>query len=663
MISGNYKIEAGAHLRRLRSFSLALTAISIAASVVNACAAGDAAPASNAATLSSNGVAYSTVVRDQWVAGLDSLMSSLVMLDTAAQHVDGSEANTLRAQDQFRATRLAFKRIEYAIAYYEPSTTASLNGAALPRVEYQDGPEVVFPPEGLQVIEEWLFSGADTLRRTTLVNEIRNTHTLARRARTAAAAQAVTDNRVWDAATIEVARISTLGIVAFDSPIAQHSLPEAAAALRGIRAGLEVYAPAISARADTTQRALVSTMDAAIATLDSSKSFTDFDRLGFIVNYSRPLSKQMQAARAALGFTPPDEPRVLDALALSIFEPDAIRAAGFANPMAEKDTPAQVALGRHLFFDERLAGDAQQSCASCHEPTRAFTDGRVRSQSRDVRTAAVMRNTPTVVNAGLQNALFADQRTAYLEDQVEAVLNSPSEMHSSSHYVATTLRRDSSYLRMFVEAFGNKGDSTVTSLNMRRSISAYIRSLNALNSRADQAMRGDLTAVTEQERRGFNLFAGKGKCATCHFVPLFNGAVPPGYRSSDVEVLGVPSQAVTRNGRVDPDSGRFRITRAAPHLFAFKTPGLRNVALTAPYMHNGVYRTLEEVVDFYNRGGGKGIGIVLENQTLPFDSLQLSASEQRDIVAFMRTLTDTTSIGSNLLRPAPVVRKSVALKP
>jgi len=138
------------------------------------------------------------------------------------------------------------------------------------------------------------------------------------------------------------------------------------------------------------------------------------------------------------------------------------------------------------------------------------------------------------------------------------------------------------------------------------------------------------------------VFVGKGKCATCHFLPLTNGTVPPMFQKSELEVLGVPVRAVANGGRIDPDVGRYRISISAPNKYAFRTPSIRNVALTAPYMHNGAYPTLESVVDFYNRGGGAGIGIRLDNQTLPSDPLNLSAREQRDLVSFMKALTDTT---------------------
>jgi cytochrome c peroxidase len=167
-----------------------------------------------------------------------------------------------------------------------------------------------------------------------------------------------------------------------------------------------------------------------------------------------------------------------------------------------------------------------------------------------------------------------------------------------------------------------------------------VRSLAALDSRFDRAMRGETSAMTEQERTGFNLFMGKARCGTCHFAPLFNGAMPPSYTESEPEVIGVPA-TTARPATVDPDSGRFNVRRIDLHLFAFKTPTLRNIELTAPYMHNGVFRTLDEVVDFYDGGGGHGRGIRVR-QTLPTDSLHLSVAEKRALVAFMRALTDTS---------------------
>ena len=632
------RVGALMHRPVCRAWTVAVASLGITSCNVPDDRAGD----SLTVLVASNGVAVVDNARELWVADIDQFMLALVRLDTAVQKVNASSESVGAAQDRFRESRLVFKRVEFITSYYEPSTTSALNGPALPRVEYQEGPEVVFPPEGLQVIEEWLFTGADTSRRELLVNEIRNTQSLARRLRTATAAQIVTDNRIWDAASFEIARVVTLGLTGFDSPIAQHSLPEAAAALRGTHRALAAYAALVSTRDAGCWRSLDAAFVAAIRTLDTSTSFAGFDRLDFIVRFANPLARSIQRARTVLQLTPPEDRRAFRSLAGTLFDLDAFDSQAFAHPQSPSDSRAQILLGRRLFFDARLSGDGAQSCASCHNPARAFTDGRVRSASRVSADAATMRNTPTIINAGLQNGMFYDQRTVFLEDQVEAVLSSRNEMHSSADQVATRLGNDSAYVREFREAYDADGDTTVSARHVRTALAAYVRSLTALNSRVDQAFRGDTAQLSASERRGFTLYAGKAKCATCHFIPLFNGSVPPNYRSTDVEVIGVPSRAVIRNARIDPDSGRVRITHSAPHLFAFKTPGLRNVALTAPYMHNGVYRTLEEVVDFYNRGGGTGIGIKLTNQTLPFDSLQLSLVEQRDIVSFLRALTDTT---------------------
>lgn len=632
-------------MRRSRcSFSLrAAIAVVGLAMLVGGCDSGIADDSDSPKAVSAPAADVSATAnqaRESWLRGIDSMISSLDSLEKLVGMVDASEASISRAQRAFASTRAAFKRIEFIATYYEPTTTAKINGPVLPHPEEDEGPDVVFPPEGLQVIEEWLYSGADIARLPAITTEVGNVRALTRNLQRASESQQVTDNRIWEAASLEIARVATLGIVGFDSPIAQLSLKESAAALEGIHAALGAYRMQLDA---ATWKSLDDRFASAIRALSVDSSFADFNRLKFIVAEANPLARAVFEANKKLGLVAPPDRRAFRADVASIFDSAAFDAQAFANPTSDRDSPMQAALGEKLFFEARLSGDQKQSCSSCHEPGRAFTDGRARSVSRLTEHAATMRNTPTVINAGLQNGLFADQRTAFLEDQVEAVLASKKEMHSNTEDAVKRLSADSEYTHAFATAFGAKSDSSITALRVRKAIAAYVRSLTALNSNVDRAMRGDTLALSSNERAGFNLFAGKAKCASCHFLPLFNGSVPPTYRSSDVEVLGVPARVTTKNGRIDPDSGRFAITRTAPHLFAFKTPGIRNVAITAPYMHNGAYRTLEEVVDFYARGGGVGIGIQLGNQTLPFDSLQLSKAEQADVVQFLKALTDTSS--------------------
>jgi cytochrome c peroxidase len=155
-------------------------------------------------------------------------------------------------------------------------------------------------------------------------------------------------------------------------------------------------------------------------------------------------------------------------------------------------------------------------------------------------------------------------------------------------------------------------------------------------------MRGSKTAMSRQELNGFNLFMGKAKCATCHYMPLFSGTVPPKYIRIETEVIGVPKSPLGK--KIDPDRGAYDIVNISSLRHSFKTTTVRNAARTAPYMHNGVFKTLEEVVDFYNKGGGVGRGIKIDNQTLSADQLQLTKKETAELVAFIKSL-DSKSTG------------------
>jgi cytochrome c peroxidase len=203
--------------------------------------------------------------------------------------------------------------------------------------------------------------------------------------------------------------------------------------------------------------------------------------------------------------------------------------------------------------------------------------------------------------------------------------------------------RDSGYRVAFADAFGLPVERAVTSLTLRVALASYVRSLVRLNAPFDQAVRGnDSTAISAGARRGFTVFMGKARCGTCHFAPLFNGTQPPEYLSADPEIIGVPDSVMLHHARLDADPGRGRVDRVSMHRFAFKVPTVRNSALTGPYMHNGVYRTLEDVVAFYNAGGGTGIGIDLPYQTLFDHPLELTKGEQADLIAFLQALTDTS---------------------
>ena len=578
-------------------------------------------------------------VQEAWIRNLDSLTTSVSALEAAALAITTDPAGLERAQSAFRAARRWYKSIEFAAAYYEPTTSKLLNGPALPRAEAEEGPEVVFPPEGFQVVEEMLFGEAPVEQQSELIEEIRNVSELISRVRNAISHQVVTDTHVWDAVKLGLARIATLGIAGFDSPVANDGIAESTTALQGLRATLAAYDTALIQADPYLATELDDAFASGIRTLSESTDADAFDRLVFIGTNVRTMATSIAAARAALRIAFPRERRGFRVDAPSVFSAGAFDPQAFGAPGSSTPSSAMISAGERLFVDRRLSGDQTRSCATCHDPARAFTDGVAKSPS--LQGGTVLRNSPTLLNAGLQSGVFYDLRTAYLEDQVTEVVANASEMHGSVGQAASRLNADSSVVDAFRAAFGDSSP-VVTGERIRLAIAAFVRSLTRLDSRIDRAMRGDFAALDQEERLGFNLFMGKARCGTCHFAPLFNGTVPPMYDDAEVEVLGVPRRAVVRGARLDPDSGRFRVTRSAPHLHAFKTPTVRNAALTAPYMHNGAYATLEDVVDFYDRGGGVGIGATVPNQTLPPDPLKLTPLERRALVRFMHALTDTS---------------------
>nr|WP_276899205.1 hypothetical protein [Pedobacter kyonggii] len=153
-------------------------------------------------------------------------------------------------------------------------------------------------------------------------------------------------------------------------------------------------------------------------------------------------------------------------------------------------------------------------------------------------------------------------------------------------------------------------------------------------------MQGDKKQLTQEEKEGFNLFMGKAKCGSCHFAPLFNCTQAPLFIKSEAEVLGVPATTDTLKPKIDTDLGRYALYAYPQYKHVFKTSKVRNITKTGPYMHNGVYKTLEQAMDFYNQGGGAGMGINIKNQTLSADKLNLSKLEIKQIIAFLGTLED-----------------------
>jgi cytochrome c peroxidase len=587
-----------------------------------------------------------------YLADIDTLYAQVEKLKKNLEN----RAPEATVQAAFFAARTAYKRVELLAELYNPFTAKKLNQPALPEVEEED-PQLVIEPEGFQVIEELLFPYAPENQAEAL-KQVEITLVNVKHLRHATTENKYTDAHIFDAMRLEVFRSITLGISGFDSPVAKNSLPEAATVFATLRRYLGLYAPAQVLKADASgadessepsqARSQFQALDQLLARaeqyLATHPDFDRFDRAHFITQFANPVSSQLLAYQNLLGIQPfAQESRFLRADARTLFAPNVFDATYFAptqsRPFARD--PKVIELGKALFYDPLLSGTGQRNCASCHQPDKALTDGLAKSRRLDGQ-GFIGRNAPSLLNAGLQASLFYEGRVTYMEDQIADVLGAVDEMHSSVTEVVGKLNQHHTYPARFQAAFG-PASLAITDEQFKVALSTYLRSIQALNSRFDQYMRGDLAKLSSQEVNGFNLFMGKAKCGTCHFMPLFNGTVPPVFDRAETEVLGVPTRPDTAQATLDPDKGKFNLTKIPLHTFAFKTTTARNAEVTAPYMHNGVYQTLDQLIDFYNRGGGAGIGIELEHQTLPPDPLHLSRQEKADLIAFMKALTDTGS--------------------
>jgi cytochrome c peroxidase len=333
-------------------------------------------------------------------------------------------------------------------------------------------------------------------------------------------------------------------------------------------------------------------------------------------------------------------------------------------PRDNPQTPEKVALGKKLFLDKRFSSTRQVACAECHHPEQAFTDSPLRtSEGIKVGGKALTgtRNAPTVVNAAYFDLQFWDGRSPSLEDQSQHPFVNPVEMGLKDHQpILKLVRTDPEYVKAFEQVFGKKGPQ-VTMKEVQQAIAAFERTQVSGNSPFDRYFYGgESSALTDAQKRGFDLYVNKGRCVSCHVIEqtqaLFtdNRFHNVGVGINDIQkevpdLAGAFLQARATLAEVDKkvladkrtsELGRFAVNRDFEGLGAFKTPTLRNVAVTPPYMHDGSLATLKDVVVHYNNGGvtkeGDPVNDFLSSGIRP---LSLTDQEVDDLVSFMEALT------------------------
>lgn len=569
-----------------------------------------------------NQVTKATIKQDLFI-DLNKLNNEIVQF----QKIVNANKSQKEIVEQFKKSRLAYKKVEWAIEYFIPETARFMNGPALDEMELEENRS--FEPHGFQVIEELIYPEYTIESKENLVREIKIFASNIKQVKNTFEVITISNDHVLDGIQQNVFRVIALGITGFDSPILQSSIPEAGASLISISGYLEK----INANSKTLAELKKLTQKAQEYCLTNT-NFNNFNRAVFITEYLNPISKKLKTFQKEEKIKNIKKSSPLKPTAVTLFDKDAFDVNGFVLSEDYNYTGDKAVLGEKLFYDQKLSKNKDRSCATCHHPEKAFTDGLKTNVS--LNGSNLMRNTPTLTYASLQNAQFWDMRQLDLEKQSMDVIQNKDEMHGSLQDIHAQILLDDGYIKLFKKAYPKTAKPEAWQI--QNAIASYVRSLNSFDSKFDLYMRGQKNSLTNQEIEGMNLFMGKAKCATCHFTPLFNGTVPPNYSKTEHEVIGTPKDISGK--ALSPDTGRYLYNQMPQLVGAFKTPTLRNAAITAPYMHNGVYKTLEEVVDFYNKGGGKGLGYAVDNQTLPFDELKLNVKEEKVLVAFMKTLTD-----------------------
>ena len=285
-------------------------------------------------------------------------------------------------------------------------------------------------------------------------------------------------------------------------------------------------------------------------------------------------------------------------------------------------TVAKVRLGKKLFGDKLLSRDRSLACKGCHQPKKAFTDGRAKAVGVYGRQGP--RSVPSLVNRAYGRAFFWDGRTSTLEEQVVKPIESESEMDMTLDEAVERIQGKKRYRRLFQQAFGGDPNSE----DLARALASYVRTIYSGDSPFDRYIYGKRGALTEQQRRGLRVFRGKGSCTACHIGPTFS--------DEEFHNTGV----AWREGKLQ-DEGRFAISGEQDDQGAFKTPTLREVTRTAPYMHDGSLATLVDVIDFYGDGGRKNPHLDEEIRPLKF-----TEQEKSDLLAFLRTLSGKVREGN-----------------
>lgn len=577
---------------------------------------------------------WETMCRNKFMEDAIELKQSTKELQTAIRNLkEGDTTTVLSARKALLKSRKSYKRMEYFMEYFFQFPVNMFNKAPVyeieePYMEYQS-------PIGFQVVEDLLFEDNVFEHKTALQEQVNALQSTASDIPATMYQFHCNEAQLFQSMNEELIRIMSLGITGYDAPLMKSGVEESGIALQSISLILQENIKKHQKNQHGSDALML--FKAASLKMIQCSDFDNFDRLQLITDYLLPAQQNLLIYFTDL-YPEIGKDAVFNYKASHLYSPDALRKDMFDKAAAGDTSIAIVSLGKRLFFEKKLSGNNRKSCATCHKPEKYFTDGLPKSQNFN-ENGNTVRNAPGLLYSAYQHGQFLDARDSSFEKQVYSVLQNPDEMHMLLADLPQKLS-DKEYRKLFAVAFRTKKKKAINMQHVARALAAYERSLTPFNSAFDKYIAGDKTAMNPAQIRGYNLFMGKAQCGSCHFAPIFNGSLPPLYNRTELEVLGTPSNGNNTKPLADNDSGRYDVFKIDFYKFAFKTPTVRNSSETGPYMHNGSFKTLDDLIEFYNQGGGNGIGLHIETQTLSDRKLNLSKQEITDIKAFLESLKD-----------------------
>ncbi len=585
----------------------------------------------------------SDAVVEQKFAFNNYVLSELELVIDELKDFHAERADSSKSTAHYFKARIHYKHIEFFVEHVSPvQAKYQINGALVPKFsEYEEG--FIVDPCGFQRVEEILFSGEE-IDSVGLENELLDLITVFQELKNAYLSISLSDYLYLEMLQLQLVRIAAMNLNGYDATFTKTNIQEVDENLKSMLEMIKLFRLKFGTKGELKKKfqALNKDIQNAQKFLRKNPNFDTFNRLDFITFHVETINRDLVLLHRTLGLPWSEHKQALHLNSDRLFSNETLNPQFFSIYYSdESNLEKQAALGKLLFYDPILSANNERACSSCHQPDKAFTDGLRTSQAFN-QDGFVERNAPTLIDAVYQKAFFYDGKAYQLEQQIRDVVHNEREMGSKLSDVVLKLRKSDEYKALFRAAFTVQKDAGISEYAIQKAITEYEKTLISMNSRFDRYLGGERNSLNQREINGYNLFAGKALCGSCHFFPLFNGTVPPYFMDSEYEILGVP--ATGENKSLDLDKGRYEVTKVQKQMYAFKTPSIRNCELTGPYMHNGIYTDLKQVLQFYQKGGGEGFKYPVPNQTLPFDSLELSDREQEDIILFLKALTDTSGL-------------------